>query len=294
MANKCSIQQLPILGVDKCAKRLDPIKAFLVYEDKQTFARSISSSGSLVDIDWNEKIQEDINSGIAVLYDGIVQVADANTEAVQGTLGSATEIMKGMVIGATFSVIGSICAINAIKNLTNFKGFAIGITDTQVLYALDTSSISAVTLPFNVTNFSQTLLFNDGTSTTLPSVDITVEFGEVEKVTLQTSEVLVDLDAIINPVELIASPITGTGHNVALNTKCTLDKFDLTDLTPGITKFTSNGVDITVTTPTVSGNILSLGAGTYTVGNVYVLEATFKDEDDNLVATTNTTFKFQG
>ena len=38
MANKCSIQRLPILGVDKCAKRLDPIKAFLVYEDKQTFA----------------------------------------------------------------------------------------------------------------------------------------------------------------------------------------------------------------------------------------------------------------
>ena len=293
MANKCSIQQLPILGVDKCAKRLDPIKAFLIYEDKQTFARSISSSGSLVDIDWNEKIQEDINSGIAVLYDGIVQVADANTEAVQGTLGSATEIMKGMIIGATFSVIGSLCAINAIKKLTNFKGFAIGITDTQVLYALDTSSISAVTFPFNVTNFSQTLLFNDGTSTTLPSVDITVEFGEVEKVTLQTSEVLVDLDAIINPVELIASPITGTGYNVALNTKCTLDKFDLTDLTPAVTRFAANGTDITVTTPTVSGNILSLGAGTFTAGVVYVLEATFKDEDGNLVATTNTTFKFQ-
>ena len=78
-----------------------------------------------------------------------------------------------------------------------------------------------------------------------------------------------------------------------MNTKCTLDKFDLTDLTPAVTRFAANGTDITVTTPTVSGNILSLGAGTFTAGVVYVLEATFKDEDGNLVATTNTTFKFQ-
>lgn len=274
MGNICntSLSGLPMTG-NSCSEKLGQVKAVILYDEYKELPRSISSSGSMVDVDFLTTIVSDLNDGKARLLTGMRGRASANTAAVTGTLDDYTEQLAPVVLADTFQFVSSICSFDILKSLIGFNGYAFIICQSasgrlQIAYQ-EVQNYSVAPLPLKITTIDTTGMFADGAN--IQTITLTFEWGYITDFNLSADYFDGTINSLPNPVEVIIAPV-GEDTYAVIN-KCTKSNYLLTGSTITLSNVTVNGSTQTATATASTGNLFTVTGITATTGQIVSFSA---------------------